>query len=173
MSTPAKDTQTVTPEGESVIPRIDGVSIRMAVTLPDERGEVCEVYNPAWGLHPDPLVYVYQVSIRPGKIKGWVVHYEQDDRLFFSLGVIKVVLYDDRPGSPTRGLINEIVLGERNRGMVTIPRGVYHALWNIGHTEAFFINMPTRPYDHANPDKYRLPINDDAIPYRFDGATGW
>ena len=67
------------------------------------RGEVTEVYRPAWGVHPDPLVYVYQTTLRPGAIKGWVVHEQQDDRLFLNLGVMRWVLYDARAGSPTQG----------------------------------------------------------------------
>jgi hypothetical protein len=30
----------------------------MATTHLDERGEVCEIYNPAWGVMDAPLVYV-------------------------------------------------------------------------------------------------------------------
>ena len=47
--------QTVTSEGERVDRLIDGVRIRSATTQPDERGTVCEVYNPAWGLSDEPL----------------------------------------------------------------------------------------------------------------------
>ncbi len=80
---------------------IAGVTIRMATTQIDERGEVCEIYNPAWGFMDAPLVYVYQALIRPGKIKGWVYHELQDDRLFVSLGTLKIVLFDTREDSPT------------------------------------------------------------------------
>ena len=165
---PVKDVQTVTPDGELVAPLIEGVRIRPAITHPDARGTVCEIYNPAWGIHEAPLVYVYQTTIRPRRVKGWVLHREQDDRLFFSLGTVKIVLYDDRPGSPTHKMLNEIYLSENNRGLITIPRGVYHALENVGETDVVFINMPTRPYNHADPDKYRLPLDTDLIPYRFD-----
>jgi dTDP-4-dehydrorhamnose 3,5-epimerase len=164
---PVKDVQTVTPDGALVAPLIDGVRVRPAITHPDARGTVCEIYNPAWGIHEAPLVYVYQTTIRPHKVKGWVLHREQDDRLFFSLGTVKIVLYDDRPASPTHRMLNEIHLSEYNRGLITIPRGVYHAMENVGDTDVLFINMPTRPYNHADPDKYRLPLDTDRIPYRF------
>jgi dTDP-4-dehydrorhamnose 3,5-epimerase len=173
MSHPRRDTQTATPEGRPLRSLIAGVAVREATTIADERGEVSEIFNPAWDFSEAPLVYVYQVIIRPGRVKGWVVHREQDDRLFISLGVVKIVLYDDRDGSPTHGQINEIVLGERARGLVIIPRGVYHALQNVGTVDALFINLPTRPYNHANPDKYRLPLDTDAIPYRFESRLGW
>jgi len=29
------------------------------------------------------------------------------------------------------------------------------------------VNMPTRQYNHENPDKYRLPLDTDLIPYDF------
>jgi dTDP-4-dehydrorhamnose 3,5-epimerase len=173
MPEPRPDEQTVNPDGEPVASRIAGVNVRSAVTHPDERGEVCEIYNPAWGFHEEPLVYVYQICIRPHRIKGWVVHREQDDRVFVSLGTVKIVLYDDRDGSPTRHLINEIYLGERKRGLITIPKGVFHAIQNVGDTDAILVNLPTRPYNHAQPDKLRLPLDTDQIPYRFEDRLGW
>jgi dTDP-4-dehydrorhamnose 3,5-epimerase len=118
-------------------------------------------------MHPAPLVYVYQATLRRGQIKGWVVHREQDDRLFINFGFLRVVLYDDREGSETRGMVNDLTFSERSRTLVVIPCGIFHAVQNVGEMEASFINMPTRPYDHANPDKYRLPLQNDLIPFRF------
>ncbi|MBD0324625.1 MAG: hypothetical protein ICV72_14765 [Aldersonia sp.] len=68
---PVKDEQTVTATWEPVRRQIAGVVVKRLPPLEDERGEICEMYRPAWGIHPAPLVYVYQVMIRPGKIKGW------------------------------------------------------------------------------------------------------
>jgi dTDP-4-dehydrorhamnose 3,5-epimerase len=173
MSTPTQDRQTVTADGQSVAARINGVQLRPATTQVDERGELTEIFNPAWGVHDAPLVYVYQVVIRPQRIRGWALHYEQDDRIFFSMGAIKVVLFDARPASPTYRMINEFCLGERNRALLTIPAGVVHAFQNVGQHDAIFINLPTRPYRHDRPDKHRLPLDTDEIPYRFDSRPGW
>jgi dTDP-4-dehydrorhamnose 3,5-epimerase len=170
---PVKDPQTITPEGELLGPYIHGVEIRRARTIQDERGEICEIFDARWGFTSEPLVYVYQAMIRPGKVKGWVIHRKQNDRLFFNLGTAKVVLYDDREKSPTHRMINEIYLGERDRGVLVIPGGVYHAIQNIGIEDLYFTNMPTRAYDHADPDKYRLPSDSDLIPYRFEDRLGW
>jgi hypothetical protein len=41
---------------------------------------------------------------------------------------------------------------------------------NVGTSEAFFINLPTRPYDYADPDKYRIPVDSGKIPYSFDSG---
>jgi dTDP-4-dehydrorhamnose 3,5-epimerase len=162
-----KDRQSVTAEGQSTGQLIEGVSVTRLSPREDERGEVCEIYNPAWGVHPAPLVYVYQATLRRGQIRGWVVHREQDDRLFINFGSVRIALYDDRD-SPTYRLLNVFTVTERNRALVVIPSFVFHALQNVGETEAAFVNMPTKPYDHVNPDKYRLPLKNDLIPFSFD-----
>ena len=159
--------QTVTEKSEPIETLIEGVVTRRSITHPDERGTLTEIFNPAWGLSDEPLVYVYQVTIRPGQIKGFVLHRTYNDRLFFSLGTVKVVLYDDREGSPTRGMLNELFFGENSRGNLVIPSNVWHAVQNVGSTDALFINCPTKPYNHEDPDKWALPKDSDAVPYRF------
>ena len=51
-------------------------------THPDARGTVCEIYDEAWDFSEDPLVYVYEITIRPGVTKGWIKHEHQDDQAF-------------------------------------------------------------------------------------------
>lgn len=170
---PKKDVQTVTPAGDPVQPLIHGVVIRPAVTQTDDRGTLCEIFNPSWGVHPAPLTYVYQFTIRPGRIKGWHAHHLHDDRIFISQGTLRVVLYDDRPDSPTYRMVNEIYRTEHHRTVMVIPAYVYHAHQNIGATDALLISMPTRLYDHADPDVYRLPVENDYIPYRFENRLGY
>lgn len=166
------DEQSVTAAGERVRRLIAGVLIRPAVTHVDDRGELCEVFGPRWGFHDAPLVYVYQSMVRPGMTKGWIVHQLQDDRIFVNLGFLKIVLYDARPGSPTDGQVDEIFLSERNRGLLIIPRGVFHAVQNVGSVDAYFVNMPSRAYDHQRPDKLRLPLDSERIPYTLNRRSG-
>ena len=168
-----RDVQTVEPEGTSVAQRIEGVCIRDLPPQVDDRGWLCELYDPRWGFHEAPLVYAYAVSVRPGVIKGWAMHKHHEDRYAMILGRMRVVLYDDRPTSSTRGQLSVIDLSDQHRQLLSIPIGVWHADQNIGEIEALFMNFPTQPYDHASPDKYRLPLNTDQIPYRFDNPCGY
>ena len=160
-----KDHATVTADGELVQERIAGLQVRRAVTHADERGTLCEIFDCRWGFSDDPLVYAYHVTIRPGQVKGWVVHRGQNDRLFVYAGVLKIVLYDARTDSETFGRVNVLHLGEHDRALLAIPAGVYHALKNVGDREAAFVNLPSQPYQHDDPDKYRLPPDNDLIPY--------
>jgi dTDP-4-dehydrorhamnose 3,5-epimerase len=168
------DVATITDRGTSLQQIVEGVKFREAVTHIDERGSVVELYDPRWGFHPEPLVFAYSFTIRPGFVKGWNLHREHDDRYFVLQGELLLVLYDVRPESPTYGKVSQIVSSELNRRLITIPRNVWHADYNVGMKDALAVNFPTRPYDHANPDKYRLPLDTPLIPYKFPAGTrGW
>jgi dTDP-4-dehydrorhamnose 3,5-epimerase len=162
-----KDVQTVTSAGDRVQETIDGVEIRRARTHIDHRGDLCEIYDERWPFLADPARYAYLVTLRPGAVRGWGVHLEQEDRLFFAFGAIKVALYDGREDSATVGRVNVLYFGERDRALVRIPPGVFHALKNVGHVDAVFVNLPSRPYEHDNPDKLRVAIDSESIPYRM------
>ena len=162
-----KDAPSVTAAGELLQEPIEGVQIRRPPTHADERGTVCEVFDLRWGFTDDPLVYVYHVTIRPGQVKGWVLHREQNDRLFAYSGTLRVVLYDARAHSESFGRLNVFHVGGHDRALLSIPAGVWHAVQNVGHDEALFINLPSQPDRHADPDKYRLPLDNDVIPDRL------
>ena len=164
---PRRDSQLATRDGRPLEELIDGVMIREARTIPDDRGTVCVIFDPRWGFTEEPMVYAYQVTIRPGAVKGWIRHATYEDRLFMSSGTFKWVLYDDREGSPTRGLLSELFFGEHHRSLLRIPRGVWHAVQNVGSSECLMVNHPTEPYDYEHPDKTRLPLDTELIPYRF------
>ncbi|HVF69982.1 MAG TPA: dTDP-4-dehydrorhamnose 3,5-epimerase family protein [Chthoniobacterales bacterium] len=170
---PTPEPATVTSSGEPLAPLLHGVTFRRVPLHLDDRGSVCEMFDVRWNWHPDPLVFVYCFTIRPGKVKGWGLHKEHQDRYFVLVGELEVVMYDVRPDSPTHGRIFRVVLSEFDRRLMNIPANVWHANRNIGNKDTVVVNFPTKPYDHAHPDKYRLPIDTDQIPYKFDGASGW
>jgi dTDP-4-dehydrorhamnose 3,5-epimerase len=70
--------------------------------------------------------------------------------------------------------VSKLVLSEHRRQLVNVPAGVWHADRNIGSTDVLIVNFPTILYDHAAPDKVRLPLDTPEIPYSFEtGRTGW
>lgn len=162
-----KDPPTVSSGGTALQESIVGVELRRARTHADERGTLSEIFDPRWEFTDDPLVYAYLVTLRPKQTRGWVVHLMQNDRLFVYAGVLKIALYDARTDSPTRGLVNVFHLGGHDRALLSIPAGVYHGVRNVGSDEGAFVNLPSQPYEHGDPDKYRLPLDNDVIPYRL------
>ncbi len=75
--------------------------------------------------------------------------------------------------TPTEGLVSSVFLTERHRRLMNIPAGVWHAVRNVGQTDAAVVNFPTIPYDHEDPDKFKLPLDTDLIPYEWPDPQGW
>ena len=164
---PVKDRQTVRADGERLAVTLDGVEVRHATTQLQSHGSLCEIFSEDWGFTDFGVPFVYEVELRPGFSRAWIVHLEQSDRLFFSSGDLMLVLYDAREQSPTFGVVTEHVLGVRDRALVHIPPGVVHGVKNIGLADGRYLNLPSRPYRHDDPDKYRLPADSPAVPYRI------
>ncbi|KIC21526.1 dTDP-4-dehydrorhamnose 3,5-epimerase family protein [Leisingera sp. ANG-Vp] len=145
---------------------IEGVLVEPLVLRRDDRGALVELLT----TRDAPEVtapHVYQVFAEPGSVRAWVYHKWQSDRLCYTNGQLRLVLYDIREDSPTFGRLNVVDAGAQNPCRVTIPPYVVHGLANVGDTLASFVNIPTNFYDPANPDKSRLPYPDARIPYSF------
>ncbi len=150
---------------------IEGVQVKELNVIPDERGRLMEM------LRSDDDIYsqfgqVYMTTAYPGVVKAWHYHKIQDDHFVVVKGMIKLVLYDDREGSKTRGKINEFFMGMHNPILVKIPRGIYHGFKSMGEEEAIVINVPTEPYNRETPDEYRIPADDESIPYDWSRKDG-
>ena len=164
---PRPDLALVAADGTDLRRLPDGVLLRDLPPFVDDRGEVVELFDPRWGWHDEPLSSASLVTVRPGVVKGWNRHEVSEDRYAHLFGELEVVLYDERETSPTRGLVRKIVLTERRRMLMTVPPGVWHALRALGDRGAALVNFPTELYDHAAPDKQRLPLDSPRIPYDF------
>ena len=86
--------------------------------------------------------------------------------------MMKVVLFDGRQKSPTKGLINEFFMGVHNPSILKIPIEVMHGFKCISEEEAIVVNFPTNTYNYKEPDEYRLPPHTDQIPYSWERKDG-
>ncbi len=150
---------------------IKGVEIKRLKVIPDERGRLMEI------LRVDDEIFskfgqVYMTTTYPQVVKAWHAHQRQDDHVTAVSGMIKLVLYDDRVGSPTRGEINEFFIGIHNPLLIKIPRGVMHGWKCISEDEAMIINVVTEPYHYEHPDEIRLDPHTNHIPYRWGRKDG-
>jgi dTDP-4-dehydrorhamnose 3,5-epimerase len=143
---------------------IDGVVLKKLKMIPDERGRVMEMLRSDDDIF-DKFGQAYVTVAYPGVVKAWHYHKVQDDYFVVVSGMMKVVLFDGRSNSPTEGLINEFFMGIYNPAILKIPRGVMHGFKCISSEESMVVNIPTEPYNHEEPDEYRLPAHTDQIPY--------
>lgn len=150
---------------------IDGVMVKKLKWNTDERGKLMEI------LRIDDDIYsefgqVYVTTAYPNVVKAWHYHKLQDDYMTVVKGMMKIVLYDGRENSKTKGEVNVFYVGEHSPMVVRIPKEVYHGFMCVSENEAYVINVVTKPYNRDNPDEYRLPWNTDKIPYDWERKNG-
>ncbi len=150
---------------------ISGVSVRKLNLLPDDRGWLMEMMRADWPEFEE-FGQVYLTACYPGVIKAWHYHKLQTDNFVCVSGTAKLVLYDPREGSPTRGVVNEFFMGPMNPILVKIPRLVYHGFTATGTETAMIVNTPTEVYNYSEPDEHRLPHDDPSIPYGWGVKMG-
>ena len=155
------------------VPLLDGMRIHRTMPRRDQRGHLTEIFDRRWGWHDEPLEYGYVTTILPGVVKGWALHKTHEDRYFVLNGEMELVTFDPRPDSPTLGKLSRVVLSGSEPCIINVPRYVWHADHNICTSEVVLLSFPTKPYDHENPDKYRLPIDTPLIPHHFGKVGGW
>jgi len=148
---------------------IEGVATKKLKVIPDERGRLMEC------LRSDDDLFVkfgqfYMTTTLPGVVKGWHLHHVQWDNIVCVKGLIKLVLCDQRDGSPTKGQIDELFLGEHDPLLVRVPPGVWHGWKCVSVDEAYIVNAPTEVYVYDAPDQDELPHDTPNIPYDW-GVT--
>lgn len=150
---------------------ISGVQVKPLRLIPDERGFLMEMLRCDW---PEftKFAQAYVTACYPGIIKAWHYHKKQWDHFVCVYGMAKVVLYDPRPDSHTKGYVNEFHIGQLNPILLKIPSLVYHGFTAEGGQPALIINFPTELYNYSQPDEYRLPYNDPSIPYDWSVRHG-
>jgi len=150
---------------------IDGVKTKKLRMIPDERGRLMEI------LRTDDEAYekfgqVYMTTAYPGVVKAWHLHKIQADNMAVVRGMMKIVLYDGREDSPTKGEVNEFFAGEINPILVHIPKGVMHGFKCVSECEAIVVNTPTEVFDYKEPDEYRVHPHNNDIPYDWARKDG-
>lgn len=150
---------------------IEGTRVKQLKVIPDERGWLMEVLRSDEDMF-EKFGQVYVTIAYPDVVKAWHYHKKQTDNFTCIRGMMKVVLYDSRAGSPTIGQIDEYFVGDRNPALIKVPPFVYHGFKAIGDEAAYFLSVPTLPYDYRQPDEFRLPPDSKEIPYDWILAPG-
>jgi dTDP-4-dehydrorhamnose 3,5-epimerase len=144
---------------------IEGVQIIPLRRIPDERGTVFHMMR-ATDPHFQQFGEIYFSSIYKGVIKGWHLHKEMTLNYACVFGRIKLVVYDDREGSPTRGELNEFFLGPDNYSLAIVPPDVWNGFKGMSDPHALVANCCTHAHDPSRSS--RLDPFDNHIPYNWD-----
>ena len=130
---------------------IHGVQIVPLARIPDERGTIFHMLRRT-DAHFIEFGEIYFTSIYRDVVKGWHRHREMTLNYACISGRIKLVLYDDRPESPTRGGLVERFLGPDDYSLAVIPPGVWTGM--KGMTEQSLVaNCATHPHDPSRTER--------------------
>jgi dTDP-4-dehydrorhamnose 3,5-epimerase len=146
--------------------KIEGVVVQPLQEIEDPRGAVLHMLR-----RDSPLFTrfgeVYFSQTFPGVIKAWKRHRLMTQHLAVPVGRIRLVIYDDRSGSPSQAQLDSFMLGRPGKYyLVRIPPGVWYGFKALSEEPALVANCTDLPHDPGEVDN--LPVHSDKIPYRWE-----
>ena len=143
---------------------IKGVHIIEKKVISDSRGKILHM------LRNDDKNFkkfgeIYFSYVKPKKIKAWHIHTKMTLNYAAAYGKIKIVLFDDRKNSPTKGIVQEIFLSNSNHILVSIPPLVWNGFCSMNDDIAILANCSTVPY--SDEEIIRKSPYDKFIPYNW------
>jgi dTDP-4-dehydrorhamnose 3,5-epimerase len=143
---------------------IDGVQVVPLKRIPDERGTVLHMLKRT-DPHFREFGEIYFSTVYRDVVKGWHKHARMALNYCCVHGRIKLVLYDDREGSSTRGELQEIFLGPDNYALVVVPENVWNGFKGMA-PESIVANCATLPHDPVAAGTVRMsPFDMTVVPY--------
>ena len=141
---------------------IAGVSLTELKIIPGENGNVLhgiKVSEPSFAGFGE----AYFSTIVKDKIKGWKCHLRMTLNLVVPVGIIRFVIYDDRPESGTYKKFNEFYLGPASQySRLTVSPNLWMAFQGAGADLNLLMNLASIPHDPA--EVKQLPLSNDHIP---------
>src|SRR5688572_12841624 len=125
---------------------IEGIEIFPLKRIMDERGIVMHMLKES-DAHFQKFGEIYFSVIFPGVVKAWHLHSRMTINYAVVVGNIKLVLFDQRPASKTKGELQEIYFGQAHYQLVRVPPGIVNGFTAVGGEKAIVANCADIPHD--------------------------
>jgi dTDP-4-dehydrorhamnose 3,5-epimerase len=163
MSTDSKYAAQVFEQSYAARPAIEGVEVIQLPLQSDDGGNFSEIARITGGSveglkAPFDAQQVSMSMVKPGAIKAFHLHSEQDDLWYtppFERFVVN--LHDVREGSATFDAHMRLVTGGGKNLLLRIPKGVAHGIGNPYEKDMMLFYLTNQKFDIKNPDEHRLP----------------
>jgi dTDP-4-dehydrorhamnose 3,5-epimerase len=109
---------------------------------------------------------IYFSTIYPGVVKGWHLHKNTTLNYACIHGRVKVVIYDERETSPTKGELMEVFLGPDQYALVVIPPRLWNGFKGMGAEAAIMADCIDIPHEEV--ESVRIDPFKNHIPYNWD-----
>lgn len=108
----------------------------------------------------------YYSKINPGVIKGWKFHKQIYQNFCVPIGSVRIVIYDNRYFSPSKGKIDEILLDNSDHYyLLCMPPQLWYSFKCESDGYALLANIIDKPYDPE--ESINLPLDNKVIPYEW------
>ncbi|MCK4250178.1 dTDP-4-dehydrorhamnose 3,5-epimerase family protein [candidate division WOR-3 bacterium] len=147
--------------------QIEGVQVIKLKKIADERGTIYHMLRSS-DSHFTKFGEIYFSKIYREAIKGWHIHKQITLNYCVIYGMVKLVLFDMRETSDTKGNLMELFIGDDDYCLVIIPPGVANGHKGITET-ALLANVPDIPHDEVMKDEMiRIDPYNNEIPYNWE-----
>ena len=140
---------------------IEGLQVVPLRRIPDERGTVFHMLR-ASDPHFREFGEIYFSSVYRDAIKGWHRHRDMTLNYACIWGRVKLVVFDDRGDSSSRGEWQEIFLGPDDYSLVVIPPGLWNGFKGMAEVSVM-ANCCTHEHDPRRSE--RVDPHSNSIPY--------
>ena len=125
---------------------IEGVKITPLKQFFDERGKVMHMMRNNSSVFKK-FGEIYFSCTYPDAVKAWHLHQKMTLNYAVVYGSIKCVLYDDRPKSKTKGVLEEYFMSPEDYYLLTVPPLVWNGWKSIGNSTSIVANCSDIPHD--------------------------
>tara|TARA_B100001057_G_scaffold491204_1_gene580978 strand:- start:831 stop:1274 length:444 start_codon:yes stop_codon:yes gene_type:complete len=140
---------------------IKDVIITKLKIIKDERGSVMHM------MRNDSNIFksfgeIYFSTIFKNSIKAWHLHKEATLNYACIKGRVKLVLFDDRTQSSSKGVYEEIILSPQNYFLITIPPNIWNGFKGLDEEESIIancLNLPHNEKEMVREDPYSKKFN--------------
>jgi dTDP-4-dehydrorhamnose 3,5-epimerase len=143
---------------------IDGVIITPLKQFCDDRGKVMKMLSRNDAIFRE-FGEIYFSAVHHDAVKGWSMHRQMTLNYAVPIGLIKLVLYDERKESPTQGKHMEVLLGPDYYCLVTIPPCIWYGFQGMDLGTSLVANCATLPHDPGEME--RRDCSDPSVPYNW------
>ena len=125
---------------------IHDIKITPLKIISNDRGKVMHM------LRKDSKIFksfgeIYFSTIFENSIKAWHLHKDSTLNYVCVKGKVKLVLFDDRKNSSSKGNYQELILSPENYFLVTIPPNIWNGFKGLDKSESIIANCLTLPHD--------------------------
>lgn len=143
---------------------IKDIKITPLKIISDNRGSVMHM------LRNDSPIFksfgeIYFSTINENSIKAWHLHKKSTLNYVCISGKVKLVLFDDRENSVTKGKIEEINLSPKDYFLVTIPPNIWNGFKGLEKPNSIIANCLDLPHDEK--EMVRIEPFDKSINYNW------